>query len=166
MERISRWCPSKGEATNRDPKFHIDRYLGNWGIPRRRSDDWATQLQQTVPSSSYFGTTAARSISRQSQTAFLSAKFASWQLFHPPLESLWKPFRWKFDYSSMSSIIQSWLDTLWLLAFRAHKNSTGRTTEPQFPGPKEVLTGVQELLNEIQRSELELIFRHWIERVQ
>jgi hypothetical protein len=36
----------------------------------------------------------------------------------------------------------------------------------QFPGPEDLLTGIQESLSEIQRSELELIFHHWIERVQ
>jgi hypothetical protein len=36
----------------------------------------------------------------------------------------------------------------------------------QFPGPEDILTGIQEFVSEIQRSESELVFRHWIERVQ
>jgi hypothetical protein len=36
----------------------------------------------------------------------------------------------------------------------------------QFPGPEGLLSGIQEFLSEIQRSELELVFRHCIERVQ
>jgi hypothetical protein len=36
----------------------------------------------------------------------------------------------------------------------------------KFPGPEDLLIGVQEFLSEIQRSELELAFHHWIERVQ
>jgi hypothetical protein len=43
----------------------------------------------------------------------------------------------------------------WLLPFLA-----------QFPRPEDLLTGIQEFLSEIQRSELELVFHHWIERVQ
>jgi hypothetical protein len=35
-----------------------------------------------------------------------------------------------------------------------------------FPGPKALLTGIQEFLSGIQRSELELTFHHWTERVQ
>jgi hypothetical protein len=35
----------------------------------------------------------------------------------------------------------------------------------QFPGPEDLLTGIQEFLNDIQRSELEPVFHHWIERV-
>jgi hypothetical protein len=36
----------------------------------------------------------------------------------------------------------------------------------QFPGREDLLTDIQEFLSEIQSSELELVFRHWIERVQ
>jgi hypothetical protein len=36
----------------------------------------------------------------------------------------------------------------------------------QFPGPEDLFTGVQEFLSEIQRYELEIVFHHWIERVQ
>jgi hypothetical protein len=36
----------------------------------------------------------------------------------------------------------------------------------QFPGPEDLLTGIQEFLSEIQIPELELVFRHSIERVQ
>jgi hypothetical protein len=36
----------------------------------------------------------------------------------------------------------------------------------QFPRPEDLLTGIQEFLREIQRSELELVFHHWIERIQ
>jgi hypothetical protein len=36
----------------------------------------------------------------------------------------------------------------------------------QFPGPEDLLAGIQEFLSEIQRSELELVVQHWIERVQ
>jgi hypothetical protein len=36
----------------------------------------------------------------------------------------------------------------------------------QFPGQEDLLTGIQEFLSEIQRPELELVFHHWIERVQ
>jgi hypothetical protein len=36
----------------------------------------------------------------------------------------------------------------------------------QFLGPEDLLTGIQEILSEIQRSEMELVFQHWIERVQ
>jgi hypothetical protein len=36
----------------------------------------------------------------------------------------------------------------------------------QLPGPEDLLTGIQEFLSEIQRSELEFIFHHWIERGQ
>jgi hypothetical protein len=39
-------------------------------------------------------------------------------------------------------------------------------TGQQFPGPDDLLTGIQEFLSEIQRSELELVFHHWTERVQ
>jgi hypothetical protein len=38
----------KGEATNRDTKIHVDRYFWNRWIPRRRSNEWAAQLQHTV----------------------------------------------------------------------------------------------------------------------
>jgi hypothetical protein len=34
----------------------------------------------------------------------------------------------------------------------------------QFPGPKDLRTGIQEFLSETQRPELELVFHHWIER--
>jgi hypothetical protein len=36
----------------------------------------------------------------------------------------------------------------------------------QFPGPEDLPTDIQEFLSEIQRSKLELLFHHWIERVQ
>jgi hypothetical protein len=36
----------------------------------------------------------------------------------------------------------------------------------QFPGPEDLLTGIQELLSEIHRSEMELLFHRWIERIQ
>jgi hypothetical protein len=39
-------------------------------------------------------------------------------------------------------------------------------TGQQFPGPKDLLTGIEEFLREIQRSELELVFRHRTERVK
>jgi hypothetical protein len=35
-----------------------------------------------------------------------------------------------------------------------------------FPGPEDLLTGIQEFLGETQRSGLELVLDHWIERVQ
>jgi hypothetical protein len=35
-----------------------------------------------------------------------------------------------------------------------------------FPGPEDFLAGIQEIVSEIQRSEFELIFYHWLERVQ
>jgi hypothetical protein len=38
--------------------------------------------------------------------------------------------------------------------------------EQQLPGPDDLLTGIQEFLSEIQTSEFELVFHHWIERVQ
>jgi transposase len=38
--------------------------------------------------------------------------------------------------------------------------------EQQFPGPEDLLTGIQEFLSEIQRSELELVFHHWIQWIQ
>jgi hypothetical protein len=36
---------------------------------------------------------------------------------------------------------------------------------PQFPGPEDLLTGIQEFLSEVQRSALKLVFHHWIEQV-
>jgi hypothetical protein len=36
----------------------------------------------------------------------------------------------------------------------------------QFPGPEDLLTGIQAFLYEIQRSELDFIFHHWIDWVQ
>jgi hypothetical protein len=36
----------------------------------------------------------------------------------------------------------------------------------QFPGLDDLFTGLQAFLSEIQRSALELVFHHWIERVQ
>jgi hypothetical protein len=36
----------------------------------------------------------------------------------------------------------------------------------KLPGPEDCFTGIQECLTEIPRSELELVFHHWIERVQ
>jgi hypothetical protein len=36
----------------------------------------------------------------------------------------------------------------------------------QFPGPEDLLTGIQEFLSETQRSEMEFVFHEWIERVQ
>jgi hypothetical protein len=36
----------------------------------------------------------------------------------------------------------------------------------QLPGPEDLLTGIQEFLCEIQTSELELVFHHWMEWVQ
>jgi hypothetical protein len=36
----------------------------------------------------------------------------------------------------------------------------------QFPRPEDLLTGIQEFLSEIQRSELELVFGHWTVPVQ
>jgi hypothetical protein len=36
----------------------------------------------------------------------------------------------------------------------------------QFPGPEDLLTGIQECLSQIQRSELEFVVHHWVERVQ
>jgi hypothetical protein len=38
--------------------------------------------------------------------------------------------------------------------------------EQQFPDPEDLLADIQEFLSEIQTSELELVFHHWIERVQ
>jgi hypothetical protein len=35
----------------------------------------------------------------------------------------------------------------------------------QFPGPGDLLAGIQASLSEMQRSELELVFHHWIEWV-
>jgi hypothetical protein len=35
----------------------------------------------------------------------------------------------------------------------------------QFPGPEDLLTGIQEFLSEIQMSELEFLFHDWIDRV-
>jgi hypothetical protein len=42
----------------------------------------------------------------------------------------------------------------------------GAVAGQQFTGPSDVLDGIQALLDEIQRSELEHIFDHWIERVR
>jgi hypothetical protein len=36
----------------------------------------------------------------------------------------------------------------------------------QFPGPKDLLTGIPEFLSQIQRSEWEIVFHHWKARVQ
>jgi hypothetical protein len=36
----------------------------------------------------------------------------------------------------------------------------------QSPEPKDLLTGIQEFRSEVQRSELKLVFHHWIERIQ
>jgi hypothetical protein len=36
----------------------------------------------------------------------------------------------------------------------------------QFPGPKDLLTGIQKFLRATQKSGLELAFHHWIERIQ
>jgi hypothetical protein len=36
----------------------------------------------------------------------------------------------------------------------------------QFSGTDDLLTGIQEFLSEIHRFELELLFYHWITRVQ
>jgi hypothetical protein len=36
----------------------------------------------------------------------------------------------------------------------------------QFPGLEDLLIGIQKFLSEIQRSELEVVFHHWIELVQ
>jgi hypothetical protein len=36
--------------------------------------------------------------------------------------------------------------------------------EEQFPAAGDLLTGIQEFLSEIQRCEL--VFHHWVERVQ
>jgi hypothetical protein len=36
----------------------------------------------------------------------------------------------------------------------------------RFEGPEDLLEAVAEFLNEIQRSELELTFSHWLERVR
>jgi hypothetical protein len=36
----------------------------------------------------------------------------------------------------------------------------------QFPEREDLLIGIQNIVSEIQRSELELVFRHWRERVQ
>jgi hypothetical protein len=33
----------------------------------------------------------------------------------------------------------------------------------QFPGPEDLLAGIQEFLSEIQSHELELVFHHWTE---
>jgi hypothetical protein len=35
-----------------------------------------------------------------------------------------------------------------------------------FPGPEDLVTGIQEFMSEIQRLELELVFHHWMEPVQ
>jgi hypothetical protein len=35
----------------------------------------------------------------------------------------------------------------------------------QFPGSEDLLTGIQEFLSEIQRSQLKLVFHHWEERI-
>jgi hypothetical protein len=150
MERIARWCPSKGEATNQEPKMHVDRDLGNQQIPRRQFDDWAAQLQHSVLPQSYFGTAAARSISRRSQTTFSSAKFAPWQLSHPLTDGLWELFRWKSDYSSTPSALQSWLGTFWLLAFLAHKDGTGRIMVPRARGSSHCHSGISEWNSEVR----------------
>jgi hypothetical protein len=39
-------------------------------------------------------------------------------------------------------------------------------TGQQFSGPEDLLTRIQEFLSEIQRSELYLVFPHWIESAQ
>jgi hypothetical protein len=36
----------------------------------------------------------------------------------------------------------------------------------KLPGPENLLSDIQEFMSEIQRSELEFLFHHWIERVQ
>jgi hypothetical protein len=36
----------------------------------------------------------------------------------------------------------------------------------QFPGSEDLLTGIQEFLSQVQRSELEFVVHHWVERVQ
>jgi hypothetical protein len=36
----------------------------------------------------------------------------------------------------------------------------------QLPGSEDLLTGIQEFLSEIQRSEFKLAFHHWIWRIQ
>jgi ABC-type iron transport system FetAB ATPase subunit len=36
----------------------------------------------------------------------------------------------------------------------------------QFTGPSDLVNGIQAFLDEIQRSELEQVLRHWIERVR
>jgi hypothetical protein len=42
----------------------------------------------------------------------------------------------------------------------------GALSGSQFPGPEDLLTGIPEILSEIQRSELKLVFHHWRERIQ
>jgi hypothetical protein len=39
-------------------------------------------------------------------------------------------------------------------------------TGQRFPGPEDLLIAIQEFLSEIQSSQLEFVFHHWIERVQ
>jgi hypothetical protein len=36
----------------------------------------------------------------------------------------------------------------------------------EFPRPEGLLTGIQAFLSEVQKSELALIFHHWIECIQ
>jgi hypothetical protein len=50
-----------------------------------------------------------------------------------------------------------------LLAFRPCEDCT---RWPKVRGPEDLLEAVTEFLNEIQRSELELAFSHWLERVR
>jgi hypothetical protein len=41
----------------------------------------------------------------------------------------------------------------------------GALVRQQFSGPEGFLTGIQRFMSEIQRSELELVCHHWIERI-
>jgi hypothetical protein len=39
-------------------------------------------------------------------------------------------------------------------------------TGSKFEGPDELLQGIHDFLNEVQRSELMMVFQHWIERMR
>jgi hypothetical protein len=110
----------------------------------------------------YFGTPAARSISRRSQITFSLAKGAPSQLPRPPLKSLCELF-------AENSIIRvphpPCSPDLAPSDFWLFEHMKAVLAGQQFPGPYDILIGIQEFLTEIQRSELDFVFHRWIERV-
>jgi transposase len=83
-------------------------------------------------------------------------------LSHPPLKDLWEFFA---ENSIIPVFHPPYSPDLAPSDFWLFSHMKAVLARQQFPGPEELLTGIQEFVSDIQTSEQGLVFRHWIERV-